>query len=242
MVRVPLYWIAALHAGATAAATAGGVLLVAVLRSGRRNVPFYSDASQRDPERVFLAVFENLACALLPIVAAGERAQHIRLLGTPLPFAARVNTVAVAFTALCFFITANVPTLLPWTPLHQLAASGLLVGYSVQAVCKMQIANATRSKAAPRAIRVAIAVALWGATAAVFMCFAARTAAPAEMRSFRVYALPAMASSVYVATVASVALMVVLARDLRHESLVFSAVGPPLDAKRLDHSEPSLAC
>lgn len=230
MVRVPLYGIASLHAIATFCATFGGVVLVALLRPDRRAVPFYSDASHRDPERVILALFENLACLLLPAVGLGERAQHIRLLGQPLPLIARINSVATAATAACFYITANTPTLQPWIALHQFAASGLLVGYSIQAVCKLRIAKHTRTAAAPRPVRTIIALALCCATVVVFLAFATRTVVPRTLDKLRVHSISAMATAVHVATAASVALMAVLARDLRNETLVIAAVVPPCDA------------
>lgn len=236
MLRLRAWPIAVLHALATGISTAGGVLLVVALRPQRaRTLPFYSDASHADPERTLLALGENLACLLLPLVIAFERAQHARLLrdvpdgrgwGSCANFA-RANFAAALGVLACFFITANVPTIRPWIPLHQLAASGLMVGYAVQATCRARLAGPFRLAGAPPAVRIGIAGALWGALAVTWMCYAGLVATGSQWGRFRALRLAlstAMAAVVHVATLACVGLMAILARDLRYEVLVIEGV------------------
>lgn len=153
----------ALQAVLTGSSTALAVLLVVAWRPNRsRVIPFYSDASHSDPERVVLAVGENMACFFMPIVALAEYLQQSRLaLEHPRPFAPRLfpcllplpahwlstraivhaNAIATASTTVFFFITANVPSKHPFTKPHQFAASALIFVYALQATLKALLAQ-----------------------------------------------------------------------------------------------------
>lgn len=144
----------ALQAVLTGGSTGLAVVLVALWRPSRsRALPFYSDATHHDPERIVLCVGENLACFLMPLVACAEYLQQMRLAGgaprsalqTRLGGAAawpsteavvRCNFAVTAATTLFFFVTANVPSKFPYTAPHQFAASALILMYAVQATCK----------------------------------------------------------------------------------------------------------
>lgn len=145
----------------TGASTLLGVVLVLLWRPDRaRVVPFYSDSSHNDPERVLLACGENMACFFMPLVALLEYLHQSRLLAAapsapPAPpprlrwlaraglgtgTLVRLNFATTLATTACFFVTANVPSKRPFTPPHQLAASGLILLYAVQSVLKAVLA------------------------------------------------------------------------------------------------------
>lgn len=152
----------ALQAFFTALSTALGVILVVIWRPKRtRYIPFYSDASHNDPERIILAIGENIACFFMPLVALAEFLQQSRLavshtypaLGSwvhrffpsnRIPTTRRIvvaNFVFTSATTLFFFVTANVPSKYPYTPPHQFAASALIFMYAMQATLKAILAN-----------------------------------------------------------------------------------------------------
>lgn len=151
-----------LQAVLTSISTTLGVILVVQWHPKRTQyIPFYSDATHNDPERIILAIGENLACFFMPLVALAEFLHHSCLaishtrpaLGTRLFRILPINRVPTtrhlvltnfAFTsatAICFFVTANVPSKYPYTFLHQCAASSLIFMYAVQAVLKTILAN-----------------------------------------------------------------------------------------------------
>jgi hypothetical protein len=146
----------------TGSSTFLGIVLVLLWRPDRaRKIPFYSDSSHNDPERVLLACGENLACFFMPLVALLEYLHQSRMLAataavSPNPprklrwlLRSGLSTAAViqlnfAFTlvtTIFFFVTANIPSKWPFTLTHQFAASGLIVTYSVQSVLKAVLAN-----------------------------------------------------------------------------------------------------
>lgn len=145
----------------TGSSTAVGVLLVVLWRPGRKRwLPFYSDATHNDPERIVLAWGENCACFFMPLVALVEFMHQSRLSANaptrpavPRPLRyfvpARattyhiviVNFLFTAVTTLFFFTTANVPSKHPYTSPHQLAASALIFVYAVQATLKAILAE-----------------------------------------------------------------------------------------------------
>lgn len=151
-----------LQALLTGFSTGLAVLLVILWRPERsRVIPFYSDATHNEPERVILALGENLACFLMPLVALAEHLQQARLAtlfpraalprcllcALPAPLAAsrvlaRMNLIVTLSTTLFFFITANVPSKFPYTKPHQFAASGLIFCYALQASLKAILARA----------------------------------------------------------------------------------------------------
>lgn len=160
-VRIRSSILPALQAVLTGSSTLLGILLVLLWRPNRvRYFPFYSDASHNDPERVLLAVGENLACFFMPLVAIAEHLHQLRCLETSTssrPIApkglrwvlrfglstltvVRLNFFATLFTTVFFFVTANVPSKRPFTPPHQLAASGLIFTYSIQSILKAILA------------------------------------------------------------------------------------------------------
>lgn len=146
------------QAALTGTSTAIAVLLVTLWRPNRsRHLPFYSDATHNDPERIILACGENLACMLMPIVAIVEYLHQSRLLaGAPKHarlscFPCRLvstrvfvkaNFVVTLLTSIFFFITANVPSIYPSTRIHQFAASSLILFYALQATFKAVLASA----------------------------------------------------------------------------------------------------
>ena len=232
--RSGAYRIAQLHAIAVGTATLGGVLLVLYLhpKIQRRPLPFYSDATHHEPERTLLALAENLGLALLPLVGLSERAQHERLLGSPLPRVAQVNSMATLLAFVCFWGTANTPTVAPYISAHQLAASSLMACYAVQASCKARIARTIGSRAAPHWVRSGIAIALWGSIIATLASFWLPKIMGASYQ-VRVFAIGVMAAAVHIATACCVALMAILARDLRNETVCITAQGAePSDLKR----------
>lgn len=151
----------ALQAILTGFSTALAVLLVVLWRPKRtRFIPFYSDATHNDPERIILAVGENLACFFMPLVALIEYVQQARLaLLYPRLSAPRLllcffpihvlstravvlaNFVVTSATTLFFFVTANVPSRHPYTQPHQFAASALILVYALQATFKAVLAH-----------------------------------------------------------------------------------------------------
>lgn len=124
-----------------------------------RLIPFYSDASHNDPERIIVSWGENMACFFMPLVALVEYMQQSRLadsVGRPIAppmlrclVPARVSThnvvllnfVFTAATTMFFFTTANVPSKFPYTTVHQFAASALIFTYAVQATLKAILAH-----------------------------------------------------------------------------------------------------
>lgn len=138
----------------TGLSTGLGVLLVILWRPNRKRfIPFYSDASHNDPERIILACGENLACIFMPIVAICEYLHHTRLLDNlsistlpilssircikPSPkFLIRTNVLFTSTTSIFFFLTSNVPSKYPATKIHQFAASSLILFYAIQATLK----------------------------------------------------------------------------------------------------------
>lgn len=150
--EIRVWILPALQALFTFLSTTAGVLLVILWRPNRaRPFPFYSDATHHDPERIILAIGENLACFFLPLVALAEYLQQSRL-ATVHPTAAlgkwarrvwpgwrcMTRDVAVAnfvcswLTTVFFFMTANLPSTGLWIPPHQFAASMLILMYAVQ--------------------------------------------------------------------------------------------------------------
>jgi hypothetical protein len=151
----------AVQAVLTGGSTLLGVVLVCMWRPDRaRHVPFYSDATHNDPERVILGIGENLACFLTPLVATVEFLHQSRVCETltpPRPLApkalrcilgcgvktmdiVRLNGFVTACTSVFFFVTANVPSSWPFTPPHQIAASALIFMYAVQSTLKAILA------------------------------------------------------------------------------------------------------
>lgn len=126
-----------------------------------RAVPFYSDASHNDPERVILASGENMACFFMPLVAIAEYL-HLSRIATATGFQRTIvprslqwflrpstslrdviicNFIVTISTTAFFFVTANVPSKRPLTPPHQFAASGLIFAYSIQSTLKAILAT-----------------------------------------------------------------------------------------------------
>lgn len=232
--RTGAYRIAQLHAIAVGTATLGGVITVLYLRAKtrRRPVPFYSDATHNDPERTLLALAENLGLALLPLVALSERAQHERLMGAPLPIVAQLNSLTTFLAFIAFWGTANTPTVKPYITTHQLAASSLMVLYAIQATCKARIARIIGSRAAPHWVRNLIATALWGAIVATMASFWVPRLLGSSNK-VRTVMTGVLAACVHIATASCIALMFILARDLRHETVLITAQGTdPCDVKR----------
>lgn len=131
-------------------------------------------------------------------------------------------------TFICFWVTANTPTVQPWTPLHQAFASSLMVAYAIQATCKARIARITlRTRLR---FRYGLAVVLWGTILATFLSFATLQICGPRVRPM---AQCAMAAAVHLATAACVALMAVLASDLSNESVEFNAHSSPMGDKPL---------
>lgn len=152
----------ALQCFLTTLSTCLGVTLVILWRPNRtRKLPFYSDATHNDPERILLACGENLACMCTPLVAIAEYLHHTRLLNVSnqisvchipilrLRVRTRVlvmcNFVVTLFTTCFFFVTANVPSKHPATFVHQTAASALILFYALQATCKLLLAHAFKN-------------------------------------------------------------------------------------------------
>lgn len=138
----------------TGLSTGMGVLLVILWRPNRKRfIPFYSDSSHNDPERIILACGENLACMFMPVVAICEYLHHTRLSNNlsisslsilssircikPSPkFLIRANVLFTSTTSIFFFLTSNVPSKYPATKVHQFAASSLILFYAIQATLK----------------------------------------------------------------------------------------------------------
>lgn len=146
----------------TGCSTLSGILMVLMWRPDRpRLTPFYSDATHNDPERVILALGENMACFFMPLVAVVEYMHHLRLCaaapsrlslprwlryfpGKLMPTTdtvVKVNFAVTLLTTVFFFITANVPSRRPFTFPHQMAASGLILAYSIQSSLKAMLAE-----------------------------------------------------------------------------------------------------
>jgi hypothetical protein len=152
----------AVQAVLTAGSTGLGVLLVCLWRPDRvRHIPFYSDASHNDPERILLGIGENMACFFMPLVATAEFLHQSRVcaeLSCPKPQPPRLlrwmvrcgmkttdlvrwNFIVTLATTIFFFVTANVPSKRPWTPPHQFSASALILTYALQATLKAILAG-----------------------------------------------------------------------------------------------------
>lgn len=260
-----------LQAFLTGTSTALGVMLVVLWRPQRtRALPFYSDASHNDPERIILSSGENLACMLMPLVAIIEYLHHSRLLTFPhrqlhfrfLPSVSssnlvRLNFFVTACTTIFFFITANVPSRFPATRLHQFAASALILFYALQATCKAILAYVfsnyrrvdtdpekgdTTLQSTPRhfskiklfwdrhhmKLRVLLASALWSVLIGTWICFTGRVITQgwgSGYQALRNGFSVCMAAMVHVATLSCVALMGIMAVDMRDERLVLSTKG-----------------
>jgi hypothetical protein len=161
-VQFPSSLFPACQAVLTGSSTVLGIVLVILWRPDRpRHIPFYSDATHNDPERVLLGCGENLACFFMPIVALVEYLHQVRMLMTtaavrPAPprglrwlvrpgittsMVIHLNFFFTLATTLFFFVTANVPSKRPFTPPHQFAASALIVTYAVQSTLKAILAS-----------------------------------------------------------------------------------------------------
>lgn len=116
---------------------------------------------------------------------------------------------------------------MPWTPLHQVFASSLMVAYAVQATAKARIA---RRLGLRTTFRTGIAVVLWGTILATFLSFTVLQIFGSPMRYL---AHTVMAAAVHLATAACVTLMAVLASDLRFESVLLQSKGPSTADKPL---------
>lgn len=248
----------------TGCSTLMGVVLMILWRPDRpRYVPFYSDASHKDPERVLLACGENVACFFMPLVALFEYLQQTRVLAetaalrpNPPPslrwlahprLTTRhfilLNFAATSANTVAFFITANLPSKRPFTPYHQLAASGLIFFYAVQSVCKAILAstfnNYTSGLQGNRSqlemwwerhhmkLRMTLVYVLWLSLVGTWMTFAGRKVVvlfdmehPSAKRAFLAMC---MAIVVYFATTACVTLMFVIAIDMRHDCLTVTS-------------------
>ncbi|CAN8063806.1 unnamed protein product [Agarophyton chilense] len=120
--------------------------LVSAHPSRRHLVPFYSDATQRDPERVFLALGENVSLVFALLSLLCEHAVHTRCAqaceanaSTRALVRAHVGVGACAL--LMWLLTANLPTVRPFISAHQMTASLLMTSLAVQATLKARLAR-----------------------------------------------------------------------------------------------------
>lgn len=272
-VHLPTSFFPACQALLTGCSTVMGVVLMVLWRPDRaRYVPFYSDSSHSDPERVLLACGENVACFFMPLVALFEYLHQTRVLAetaavrpSPPPtlrWLARprvttrhlilINLAASSANTVAFFITANLPSKRPFTPYHQLAASGLILFYAVQSICKAILASTfnnygggvqgNRSQLEMwwerhhMKLRLTVVYVLWLSLVGTWMTFAGRKVVvlfdmehPSTKRAFLA---TSMAIIVYFATAACVTLMFVIAIDMRQDCLTLTSrsVGEEKDA------------
>lgn len=244
-----------------------GVVLMILWRPNRhRYVPFYSDSSHLDPERVLLACGENMACFFMPIVAVVEYLHQTRLLfetaavrpnpPRTLRWLARprvttrhiilLNFASTFVTTAAFFVTANLPSKRPFTPPHQLAASGLILFYAMQSVFKAILAS-TFDNYAPAlqvnrspaemwwekhhmTLRLTLVVLLWLSLIGTWLTFIGRKVVVffnmSDPTAKRAFLAMSMALIVYVATASCVTLMLVMAVDMRGDYVTLSSRSP----------------
>lgn len=255
----------------TGSATLLGVVLVLLWRPNRvRQIPFYSDSSHHDPERVLLACGENLACFFMPLVALLEYMHQSRLLaetnsvrpspprqlrwmlrsGATTSGVIQLNFLFTLMTTAFFFVTANVPSKRPFTPPHQLAASGLILTYSLQSVLKAVLANTFDNYRCDGAsgpdeickasgilsatlrlwerhhmkLRMCLVYVLWLSLLGTWLTFVGRKIvswlALSNATAKREFLSSSMAVIVYAATTACVILMVIMAIDMRADRVI----------------------
>lgn len=225
----------------TLISTTCGVLLVLHFRPSRKRMfPFYSDATQHDPERTILGLLQNVACFLGPPTCMFEHLFHTSYASIhPLPYLPKLSVLHTLsthhvslihlytslFTTLAFFLTANLPTIRPFIPAHQLAASLLLVLFFLQALCKLILA-VTLSRQETMGwigkyhvkIRIFILMHLFVSLLVIHVSFVLRHTLPSKHWLHSVL-VAIMAITLYSTTIVCCVHILLIAIQLRHVTL-----------------------